>query len=106
SRPCPRVGVPGGSTRPQPRERPIRLHRRDRPVDRMGPAPPPVHAFDPRPAAGHAVPIRRVWEWTSFAIVIATLMIWVFYSTKILTLPPEYGYVGVILITAFTYTLL
>jgi class 3 adenylate cyclase len=49
---------------------------------------------------------RRVWEWTSFAIVIATLIIWVFYSTKILTLPPEYGYVGVILITAFTYTLL
>ena len=48
----------------------------------------------------------RVWEWTSFAIVVATLVIWVFYSTKILTLPPEYGYVGVILITAFTYTLL
>jgi class 3 adenylate cyclase len=49
---------------------------------------------------------RRVWEWTSFAIVIATLILWVFYSTKILTLPAEYGYVGVILITAFTYTLL
>ena len=49
---------------------------------------------------------RRVWEWTSFAIVVATLVVWVFYSTKILTLPAEYGYVGVILITAFTYTLL
>ncbi len=49
---------------------------------------------------------RRVWEWTSFALVVATLVIWVFYSSQILTLPAEYGYVGVILITAFTYTLL
>ncbi len=49
---------------------------------------------------------RRIWEWTSFAIAVATLVLWVFYSTRILTLPPEYGYVGVILITAFTYTLL
>ena len=38
--------------------------------------------------------------------MVATLVVWVFYSTKILTLPAEYGYVGVILITAFTYTLL
>src|SRR3954467_3695537 len=49
---------------------------------------------------------RRVWEWTSFAIAVATLAIWVVYSSKIFTLPAEYGYVGVILITAFTYTLL
>jgi class 3 adenylate cyclase len=48
----------------------------------------------------------RVWEWTSFAIAVATLAIWVVYSSKILTLPAEYGYVGVILITAFAYTLL
>jgi adenylate cyclase len=48
----------------------------------------------------------RIWEWTSFAIVIATLVVWIVYSTQILTLPAEYGYVGVILITAFTYTLL
>jgi class 3 adenylate cyclase len=49
---------------------------------------------------------RRVWEWTSFAIAVATLAIWVVYSSQIFTLPAEYGYVGVILITAFTYTLL
>ena len=48
----------------------------------------------------------RVWEWTSFAIAVATLVIWVYYASNILTLPAEYGYVGVILITAFTYTLL
>ena len=49
---------------------------------------------------------RRYWEWISFVTVVATLVVWFFYSTKILTLPAEYGYVGVILITAFTYTLL
>ena len=48
----------------------------------------------------------RVWEWTSFGIVVASIVIWVYYASKIRTLPAEYGYVGVILITAFTYTLL
>jgi hypothetical protein len=47
----------------------------------------------------------RVWEWASLAIAIATLVIWVFYSSRILTLPAEYSYVGVIMITAFAYTL-
>jgi len=48
----------------------------------------------------------RVWEWVSVAIAGATLLFWVFYVSHISTLPAEYGYVGVILITAFTYTLL
>lgn len=48
----------------------------------------------------------RVWEWVSVAIAAATLLLWVFYVSRISTLPAEYGYVGVILITAFTYTLL
>ena len=48
----------------------------------------------------------RAWEWISVAIATATLLLWVFYVSQILTLPAEYGYVGVILITAFTYTLL
>ena len=48
----------------------------------------------------------RVWEWVSVAIAGATLLFWVFYVSRISTLPLEYGYVGVILITAFTYTLL
>jgi len=48
----------------------------------------------------------RVWEWVSLAIATATLLCWIFYVSRVLTLPPEYGYVGVILITAFTYTLL
>jgi class 3 adenylate cyclase len=49
---------------------------------------------------------RRIWEWVSFAVAVATLLLWVFYVSQVLTLPAEYGYVGVILITAFTYTLL
>jgi len=48
----------------------------------------------------------RVWEWASVVIAGATLVFWVFYVSRISTLPLEYGYVGVILITAFTYTLL
>jgi class 3 adenylate cyclase len=49
---------------------------------------------------------RRIWEWVSAAIAIATIVVWVFYASNMLTLPAEFGYVGVILITAFTYTLL
>jgi class 3 adenylate cyclase len=48
----------------------------------------------------------RAWEWIAVAIAVATLLVWVFYVSRILTLPAEYGYVGVILIMAFTYTLL
>jgi class 3 adenylate cyclase len=48
----------------------------------------------------------RIWEWVSVAIAVATILLWVYYASRVLTLPAEYGYVGVILITAFTYTLL
>jgi hypothetical protein len=48
----------------------------------------------------------RIWEWVAVAIATATIGSWVFYTSNIQTLPAEYGYVGVILITAFTYTLL
>jgi len=48
----------------------------------------------------------RIWEWVSAGIATATLLSWVFYVSRVSTLPPEFGYVGVILITAFTYTLL
>jgi len=49
---------------------------------------------------------RRIWEWVSVAIAVVTIVVWVYYASNVLTLPAEYGYVGVILITAFTYTLL
>ena len=48
----------------------------------------------------------RYWEWVAVAIAAATLLFWVFYVSRVSTLPAEYGYTGVILITAFTYALL
>jgi hypothetical protein len=49
---------------------------------------------------------RRIWQGMSVVIAAATILLWVYYVSNILTLPAEYGYVGVVLITAFTYTLL
>jgi adenylate cyclase len=49
---------------------------------------------------------ERIWEWVSVTIATATLLVWVYYISQVQTLPIEYGYVGIILITAFTYTLL
>ena len=110
---------------PQPRQHPLRLPGGDRPLGRVGPPPAPLHAGPVRPAARHGHAVRRVhpdavvglaltftrffgrvWEWVAVAIAAATLLFWVFYVSRISTLPAEYGYIGVILITAFTYTLL
>src|SRR5947207_982487 len=49
---------------------------------------------------------RRIWQGMSVVIAGTTILLWVYYVSHILTLPAEYGYVGVILISAFTYTLL
>jgi hypothetical protein len=49
---------------------------------------------------------RRIWQSLSVVIATSTLLLWIYYVSHIQTLPIEYGYVGVILITAFTYTLL
>ena len=49
---------------------------------------------------------ERIWEGVAVGIATATLLLWVFYVSNVESLPVEYGYVGVILITAFTYTLL
>ena len=49
---------------------------------------------------------ERIWEWVSVGIASATLVLWVYYIANVQVLPVEYGFVGVILITAFTYTLL
>jgi class 3 adenylate cyclase len=49
---------------------------------------------------------ERIWEWVSVGIASATLLLWVYYIANVEVLPVEYGFVGVILITAFTYTLL
>jgi len=49
---------------------------------------------------------RRIWQALSVVTATTTIVLWVVYVSNIQTLPAEYGYVGVILITAFTYTLL
>ena len=49
---------------------------------------------------------RRMWQSMTVIVATLTLLLWVYYASNILTLPAEYGYVGIILITAFTYTLL
>jgi len=49
---------------------------------------------------------RRIWQSMTVVITSVTLILWVYYASNILTLPAEYGYVGILLITAFTYTLL
>jgi class 3 adenylate cyclase len=47
----------------------------------------------------------RIWEWVMFAVVGASLITWVFYVSVVRTMPVDYGYVGLILITAFAYAL-
>ena len=49
---------------------------------------------------------ERIWEWVTLGVALGTLGAWVYYIGQVLTIPPEYGYIGVILITAFTYALL
>lgn len=49
---------------------------------------------------------ERIWEWVTLGIALLTLGAWMYYVGQVLTIPAEYGYVGVILITAFTYALL
>jgi len=48
---------------------------------------------------------RRIWQGMSVVIATITIVVWLYYVSHVLTLPPDYGYVGIILITAFTYTL-
>ena len=49
---------------------------------------------------------ERIYEWVAVGIALATLGAWVYYVGQVLTIPAEYGYIGIILITAFTYALL
>jgi class 3 adenylate cyclase len=49
---------------------------------------------------------RRFWEWEITGLVLLTTIMWVYYVSQIVTVPVDYGYVGLILIGAFTYTLI
>ena len=49
---------------------------------------------------------ERIWEWVAVGVALVTIGVWVYYVAQVLTVPAEYGYVGLILITSFTYALL
>jgi class 3 adenylate cyclase len=49
---------------------------------------------------------RRVWQAASAAAILATGFAWISYVSLIDTMPIDYGYVGVILIMTFSYTLM
>jgi class 3 adenylate cyclase len=48
---------------------------------------------------------RRIWEWLLAGIILSTMVTWIFYVDEVQTMPPQLGYVGLILIAAFSYTL-
>jgi hypothetical protein len=37
---------------------------------------------------------ERIWEWVAGAIVILTVLLWVYYNAQVLTMPVDYGYVA------------
>jgi class 3 adenylate cyclase len=47
----------------------------------------------------------RIGEWVMVGAIGLSLVGWLFYLTQVRTMPPDYGYVGLILITAFAYAL-
>lgn len=47
----------------------------------------------------------RVWEWEIAAVLFISMPLWVFYVSRMRTMPPDFGYVGLILMTVFAYTL-
>lgn len=48
---------------------------------------------------------RRIWEWEIVGLLVIIMPLWVFYVSRMRTMPPDFGYVGLILMITFTYTL-
>jgi class 3 adenylate cyclase len=48
----------------------------------------------------------RLWKWPVMAVLLATGLIWIFYATEVESMPPDYGYVGLILIQTFAFSIL
>lgn len=48
----------------------------------------------------------RFWEWELLAILITVMSVWVYYISRLLTMPPDFGYVGLLLMGMFVYTLI
>ncbi|HUG88241.1 MAG TPA: adenylate/guanylate cyclase domain-containing protein [Actinomycetota bacterium] len=48
----------------------------------------------------------RFWEWELLVILFIIMPAWVYYVSRLLTMPPDFGYVGLILMAMFIYTLI
>ena len=48
----------------------------------------------------------RFWKWEAMAVLLATSFAWIAYAPQIEGLPADYGYVGLILIQTFAFSIL
>jgi class 3 adenylate cyclase len=48
----------------------------------------------------------RIWKWAVMGLLLITGVTWITYVTEIQSMPPAYGYVGLILIQTFAFSLL
>ena len=64
----------------------------------------------PMTAVGFALTFSRhyprFWKWAVMAALTATALMWIFYAMEVESMPPDYGYVGLILIQTFALTIL
>ncbi|HEX6207148.1 MAG TPA: adenylate/guanylate cyclase domain-containing protein [Actinomycetota bacterium] len=48
----------------------------------------------------------RFWEWELLGTLGLIMPLWVYYVSKLLVMPPDFGYVGLLLMAMFVYTLI
>lgn len=48
----------------------------------------------------------RFWEWELLGTIITVMSLWVFYVSRLIVMPPDFGYVGLLLMAMFVYTLI
>jgi hypothetical protein len=48
----------------------------------------------------------RTWRWPMMAILVITGLMWITYVHELQTMPADYGYVGLILIQTFAFSIL
>jgi hypothetical protein len=48
----------------------------------------------------------RIWRWPMTATLLLTGLTWITYATELQSMPVDYGYVGLILIQTFAFSIL
>jgi class 3 adenylate cyclase len=51
-------------------------------------------------------PYPRIWKWPMMTALLATGLIWITYVSELESMPADYGYVGLILIQTFAFSIL